>query len=279
MGAPTGSINADLLDLVLNEASLHVEIVAPPSPDVTEVVVSVFADADLVINGASFPVAMLFRISKGAEPIDFLVAARIDGPNLSDLVPGIPFDWDLPDVAIVASNANREDASADLDPPTFSYFAPTFCEQDEIDAETCEFDLEVTQGIQITALIELPQDLKDQLAELNIDVDGPLVIVGLIPAFGGTTLGLEVFLPEITVEDDGIVESAQVSFFIRKVGTEFTAGISGDMGFRIKRSDVGRLLEPPRPGRHRSRWRRRMLRRRRPRSDRSDHVERRRHLD
>ncbi len=244
VGSPTGA-NATLESLTLNAASLHVEITSATGLP-TEVVFSIFASASITINDGQFDADVLFRMSKGAVPIDLLVAARIALPNLADLVEG-GFDWDLPDLAIIASTAAREDNSADLDPPTFQYFAPVYCEGWVI-GDPCDFDLEVEQGLIIQAFIELPKDMKDALSELGVNVAGPLEITGKLPVLGSTTLALEVTLPPIdntgnTTETGGdeLVASAEISFFITTdtVTKVMEAGIEGSMVFRITRSDQG----------------------------------------
>lgn len=230
IGAPAG-IDPGLVDVSLNQLAFHVAVDKPKAA-AANVTVSFFADASLTINNGTFNAAMLFRMEKAATT-DLLVSARITSPTLKQLDPSIPFDWKLPDIALVASNVPRTVAYADLDQPTQLYFKPVLCDA----AGTCG-DLELKQGLVIEAQIELPADLKAQLDNLGIGVDGPISLTGTLPVLGGTELSLKVGLPPVLGGPSDLVKSGQVSFRIATdtVTRQVEASIDGDMVFRITRS-------------------------------------------
>ena len=200
--------------------------------------VSFFADASLTINSGTFDAAMLFRMSKMGATSNLLVSGRLTSPTLKELDPTIPFDWKLPDIALVASNVATTIVFDDMDQPTQLYFTPVLCD----DTGTCN-DLEVKQGLVVEAQIELPDDLKAQLGNLGITVDGPISLTGTLPILGGTELSLEVALPTVSGDSDDLVKSGQVSFRIATdtVTRQVEASIDGTMVFRVTRSWTARL--------------------------------------
>ncbi len=204
-----------------------------PQGEPVNVTVSLFADASLSISDGTFDAAMLFRYEKTGTTSDLLVSGRLTSPTLKELDPTIPFDWKLPDIALVASNVARTVAYDDLDQPTQLYFEPVLCD----DTGTCG-DLEVKQGLVVQAQIELPADLSDQLGNLGIGVDGPISLTGTLPVLGGTELSLEVGLPEVLGSPSDLVKSGQVSFRIATdtVTRQVEASIDGEMVFRVTRS-------------------------------------------
>lgn len=232
IGASTSGIDPALVDVTLNQLAFHVAVDKPPA-EPASVTVSFFADTSLAISGGTFDAAMLFRMEKAGPTSNLLVAGRLESPTLQELDPSIPFDWQLPDVALVASNAAHTLAYDDMDRPTQLYFEPVLCD----DAGTCS-DLEVTQGLVVEAQIELPADLAAQLGNLGISVDGPISLRGTLPVLGGTELSLEVALPKVLGSDSDLVKSGQVSFTIATdtVTRQVEASIDGEMVFRVTRA-------------------------------------------
>lgn len=234
IGANTAGVNDGLAKLQLNKLALHVAVVKPQA-GATDVTVSLFADSSVNLTGGSFNAAMLFRVQKAGPTNDLLVSARITSPTLKQIDPSIPFDWQLPSIALIASNAPRTLVYDELDQPTQLYFNPVACD----DTGTCS-DIDVKQGLVVQAQIDLPDDLKAQLDNLGIGVDGPIDLTGTLPVLGGTELSLEVGLPPVLGSPTDLVKSGQVSFRIATdtVTKQVEASIDGEMIFRISRSDT-----------------------------------------
>ncbi len=234
IGASTSGIDPGLVDVTLNQLAFYVAV-DKPQGEPAAVTVSFFADTSLTIGDGTFDAAMLFRAEKAGSTSNLLVSARLTSPTLRELDPSIPFDWQLPDVALIASNAAFTAAYDDLDQPTQLYFEPVLCD----DTGACS-DLEVTQGLVIEAQIELPADLTAQLDNLGIGVDGPISLTGTLPVLGGTELSLEVELPPVLGSPTDLVKSGQVSFRIATdtVTRQVEASIDGEMVFRVTRSET-----------------------------------------
>lgn len=234
IGAPTSGIDPGLVNVTLRQLAFHVAVDKPQGAP-ADVTVSAFADASLSINSGSFDAAMLFRMQSAGGTKSLLAAGRLTAPTLKQLDPEIAFDWKLPDVALVASTTGETLVYDDLDKPTQLYFAPVLCDE----TGTCS-DLELVQGLQIQAAVELPADFSAQLDTLGIAVDGPVELTGTLPVLGGTTLALEVALPTVSGGPSDLVKQGNVSFSITadKVTKEVKASIDGNMVFRVTRSDT-----------------------------------------
>ena len=241
--ALTGTISAkDLADLVgadvsglpddvdvsLSDLALHVAVDGSVTPKA--LTVSATGTANVELGGASVGATMLVRHS----PDGLIVAARPTGQlSLSDLVGTVSPDPTLPDLSVVVSTADVETPSGDLDEPTRAYFAGVLCPDGEPD---CDFDLELDQGVSLTAAIELPEAITDALSEIGLDATDPLKVTGLIPAFGGTTTSLTVELPGLSSTGDGeYVRGAGLDLQIRKAGSTVTFGLKGSLTLGIPR--------------------------------------------
>ena len=219
----------DDVDVTLSNLALHVAVDGS-APVGKKLTVAATGKADVVLGGSSIGATMLVRSS----PDGLVVAARPNGDlSLSDLVGTVAPDPTLPKLSVVVSTAGLESASADLDGPTYDYFAGVLCPEDD---DQCEYDLELDQGIALAAAIELPDAITDSLSEIGLDVTTPLKVTGLIPAFGGTTTSLTVELPGLsTAGDGGFVRGAGLDLQIRKAGSTVTFGLKGSLTIGIPR--------------------------------------------
>jgi hypothetical protein len=198
---------------------------------------------------------LLFRLQTGGGlPSTFFVGAGLTGLNVKNLSCDIPFNWSLPDLLVLAGNSEVNTLWGNVDGPTQNFFEMFYCGQtgdncDELQGFTClptvvapclaaQQSLRVAQGLNIRALVEFDADMEAALEEIGIVVEGPLVMSGTVPVFGGTATALKVSLPAITSGDpDSIVSGGTVSFEIESTGTSIAASITGGLDFRVARPD------------------------------------------
>ncbi|MCP4960913.1 MAG: hypothetical protein GY925_16810, partial [Actinomycetia bacterium] len=234
-----GELEDALSSLVINGFSAAFEINKSGS-DPAEVFLSVFGSASLDIGEIDpQPTAsMLFQASIGGGGTELLGAAQLSGINLAELDSTFEaFDWTLPEVAVVASTgAIGPIPFDDLDVPTATYFESILCDEND----ECS-DLEVIEGVEIISSVDIPDEVSDQLEEIGIAGEGPIVLSGTIPLFGNDDpIEVTIDLPDVVdTTGDSLVASGGVDivFSIDPGSLEFGASIEGNLVFRITRPD------------------------------------------
>ncbi|MCP3939754.1 MAG: hypothetical protein GY708_30805, partial [Actinomycetia bacterium] len=231
-----GELEDALSSLVIDGFSAAFEINKSGS-DPAEVFLSVFGSASLAIGDVDPEptVSLLFRASIGAGGSELLAAAQLSGINLEDLNSTFAaFNWELPEIAVVASTAAVGPIPFDdLDVPTATYFESILCDENDDCA-----DLEVIEGIEIVSSVDIPDDLVQQLEEIGVPVEGPIVLSGTLPLFGNDApIEVSIDLPDFVGADDDMIASGGVGIVFSLDGLELGVGIEGNLVFRITRPD------------------------------------------
>ncbi|MCP3934441.1 MAG: hypothetical protein GY708_03615, partial [Actinomycetia bacterium] len=237
--AKLAELESALSSVVIDGFSASFEI-NKSGTDPAEVFLSVFGSASLDIGEIDpQPTAsMLFRASIGAGGTELLGAAQLSGVNLAELNSTFAaFDWTLPEIAVIASTDPIGPIPFDdLDAPTALYFESILCDEND----ECT-DLEVIQGVEIVSSVDIPDEVSDQLEEIGIAGEGPIVLSGTIPLFGNDDpIEVTIDLPDVVdLTGDSLVASGGVDivFSIDSGTLEFGAAIEGNLIFRITRPD------------------------------------------
>lgn len=228
-----------------------------PASSATTVIVAVTGGANLLARtcgATNYPggaADLLFRLQTGGgNPTTLFVAGALTGLNVKNLSCDIPFEWTLPGVLLMGTNAAIDTPWSGVDVPTKTFFQNYYCGAAGTDCNTLQRftcvgasvpcalgsqKLKIAQGFSVRALVTFDGDMVDALDTIGLTIDGPLVLTGTLPLFGGDTFGLEIALPPFTGGEDDLVSGGAVIFKLETDTTSVEAKISGTMDFRITR--------------------------------------------
>lgn len=241
-----------------------------PAASATTTIVAVTGGANLLertCGGTNYPggaADLLFRFQTGGgNPTQFIIAGALSGLNVKNLSCDIPFEWTLPNVLLMASNTAIETAWSGVDTPTKNFFENYYCGTtgtacDTLQRFTCvgasvpcpvvNQKLKIAQGFSIRTLVTFDGDMVDALEAIGLTVDGPLIMTGTLPLFGGDTFSLDIALPPFTTGPDDIVAGGAITMSLEMSGTSVAASISGTMDFRIQRPNQATCATVPATG-------------------------------